>query len=685
MTKKQPPSKTAENESYGLLLLGSLLALSWLVSALAASSRIYFLSTYEVGKMVEPLWEPFAATNAVVAVCLGLAASWLMFLWLNHKADCRSQTRPMLWITISLLPLAFWGLRVAGVATWPAHFWEVIWIAGWTGLSFGELARQRIVHRQQPIAPNLRFDWLAGPLSILLTTLAGVWWFSQSVAYHQNFLLGFNDFGHFLQRVANTAEGRGVLLETPVLPMFWDHFNPGLLLLVPLWKIYPSVKLVFALQAASLAVGGLLLFHIAKRMGHSNWVALTFGLAWIVQPSVGQMNLAYTYGWHPITFAIPLLLAAILCLLSKRKLAALIFTVMALSMEEGVFVMVALVAAVCAALPYIEKWYIKTNVQGIADNSSSLAGALATTTWLVVALTSVLGFVLVYKLSGLAEFQTGRFVALGNSPIEIALSPLMRPTAFWGQVLQIENVFFVLLLWLPCGLPSLLQGWRYLLPTLLPLGVLIVWDHAPAHNLAFQYPSTLLPFFWLASVSGAAKEVGSRKSIDALRPANQAGLPNATTAMVTGLVLSLFVGEFPFSSPTLLDIEAMTYGADTELRRKIDGVDGRWLTEQVEKIRATGDECLATTRIAAHLVGNRDIETVGQYLQRREKLSELADRKGAPIRHYRWVVLDRNDHGNWSGQETAKVEEEARQSRFELVEEQYNIVVYRRIDSAENE
>ena len=674
---KQSPKKAAEQNPIGQIILSGALALCWLVLALAASSRMYFLTTYKVGKMVEPFWEPFAATNLVVLFCFGVIVCWVVWWWKNLQAGCGSQLRARLFFAISILPLALWWMRVGGLVLWPAQFWEAIWIAAWTGASFGELARNRTLRLSESAQQHPSRGGLAVGLALtLVSALVGIWWFCQSVEYYQNFLLGYNDFGHFLQRVANTAEGRGTLRESPVLPVFWDHFNPGLLFLVPLWKLFPSVKLVFALQAGSLAAGGLLIYAISRSIGHPKLAALVFGLAWLVQPSVGQMNLAYTYGWHPITFAIPLLLAAIACLLVKQRVAALFCTLLALSMEEGVFVIVALVAAVCAGLPLVDKLFTKRDKTAEdSKDSPGLLGTLPIATWFIVAVVSVLGFVLVYKFSGLAEFQTGRFVALGNSPLEILLSPVIRPVVFWGQVLKFENVLFVSLLWLPCGLPALLRGWRYVLPTILPLGVLIVWDHAPAHNLAFQYPSTLLPFFWLASLSGAV--------IGKLGRDNTSALPSAVTALVTGLVLSLFVGQLPFSSVTLRDVEAMAYGADSEQRRRHDGDDGRWLTQQVTKIQEAGDECLATGRIAAHLVGNLDIETVGQYLQRRDRLSALPDRKGAPIKHYRWVVLDRQDLAKWSGSEVAAVELEARENGFELVEDQFDIAIYRRKDLIE--
>jgi uncharacterized membrane protein len=670
--KMNKAKKATERVSIVQIALSGALALSWLVMVLAASSRMYFVRNYEVGEMLEPFWEPFAATSIVVLFSFVVLCGWLLCLWMSHQVSCVSQRKAILFFAISLLPLLFWVLRVTGEVSWPPQFWETLWIAAWTGLSFGELARRNVDLAPRSIRkPPAVVGWAAYLVLPILCLLFGGWWYSQSVVYHQNFLLGFNDFGHFLQRVANTAEGRGLLLESPVLPMFWDHFNPGLLLVVPLWKVYPSVNLVFALQAGSLAVGSLLIYSIARRLGHAQLTAVTFGIAWLVQPAVGQMNLAYTYGWHPITFAIPLLLAAILCLLAKQRLAALGCVLLALSMEESAFVIVALVAAVCAAIPLIDRRLSKKNErENEVSDSVGLISMLSTPVWFTVAMTSALGFVLVYKFSGLAEFQTGRFVALGNTPLAILLSPLIRPGAFWGQVLKSENFVFVALLWLPCGLPALLRGWRYLLPTFVPLGVLCVWDHVPAHCIAFQYPSTLLPVFWLASLSGSALPSAESKSNSAL--------PSAVTALMTGLVLSLFVGQLPFSSVTLLDVEAMTYGANSEMRRKSDAEDGQWLLQQVAEIRKSGDECLATGRIAAHLVGIRDIETVGQYLERRERLAALPDRQGAPIKHYRWIILDREELVKWSGSQTAAVETEARENGFELVEDRFGVVIFKR-------
>ena len=636
---------------------------------------------YGVAEAVDPFLEPFAASSSAALFCFCVASVWFGLHWYCATKDTDRRGsgvwQSLLFLAIALLPLVVWVLRGTGVIATQAQIWEVLWLAGWTGMSFAAVV-QDVDWTDDAEA---RGDgWLRWSLAILIL-LCSVWWFGQSVEFYRNFMLGFNDFGHFLQRVANTAAGRGLLIESPVLPAFWDHFNPGLLLIVPLWKLYPEASLIFALQSVSLSISAWMIFAIALRVGCSRLASTLFGVAWLMQPAVGQMNLAYTYGWHPITFAIPLLLGALWALLSGQRMVALICTLVAMSMEEGVFVIVALVAASCAVLPSVDKFLAgKSRVAGPVQQPDSrylLERTLPRYVWIVVAIISVMSFLLVYRFSGIAEFQTGRFVALGNSVGEILMSPVLRPSAFWGQVLRWDHIIFIALLWLPCGPAALLKGWRYLLPTLLPLAVLIVWDHRPAHSLAFQYPSILQPMFWFACLAGSTMTTKSEHEEQSNVRTN-GGLTSATTAVMTGLILSLFVGQLPFSSPTLREVEATTYGIESQWRRRSTDSDGKWLLAQVAEIRKSGEACLATGRIAAHLVGCSDVETVGQYLERRVKLAELEDRMGDPIRHYVWLVLDRQELFQQTKDQIDAVELEGLQRGFEVVREQYDVVVLRR-------
>jgi hypothetical protein len=220
------------------------------------------------------------------------------------------------------------------------------------------------------------------------------------------------------------------------------------------------------------------------------------------------------------------------------------------------------------------------------------------------------------------------------------------------------------------------------LAVVLPLGVLLVWEHRPAQSLAFQYSSILLPVLWLSTMLGSQSPepwVANDAKFRWRLPSWSGGAA-ALGAFATASTLSLFLGQFPFSSRTLQDVQVRTYQpTETEFRLQQGGADNRWLHDQVAKIRVSRDAVLATGRIAAHCVGNRDVETVGQFAQRRDKLAKLADRLDQPMLHYRWVILDRLEHFQQNEAEIQAVEREAIRSGFAKVDEQYGIVVYRNV------
>ncbi len=665
------------------LWCGIAVAVLWFLVTTGMTSRVHLVMGYTTIPAGPPQLELFLASGIswLAVGCLTSLWIWLWVRWLSVSQEKEPNGRTggfagsaigiLGALALAMLPSLSLSLLRSLDNTPPIMlggpaYWEPLWLSLWSGTSFANLlVRVQLAGRVE--IPLLRpTTGLAGA-----SLLAAAWWHWQTASSYADYMLGFNDFGHFAQRVANTAAGRGFLLESPVLPPFWDHFNPGLLLLVPLWKLFPSVQLLFALQACALAGSALIVSAIARRFKLDSITAALFGLAWLVQPALGQMNLAYTYGWHPITLAIPALLIALWALLGERRLLALSCALLAMSMEEGVIVVVTLFCAACACYSY---------------NRPRMFG-LSSWQWLLAATAHALGFVLVYRFSGLAEFQTGRFVALGDNLWQVVLSPLLRPQAFWGSLFRWEKLAFLLSLCLPCYLPSLLRGWRWLLPTLLPLLVLMVWDHRPASSLAFQYASTLLPLLWLATISGAKRPVPAvgthsplEKNAESTTETTRGRLP-AVGALATGLILSLFVGQLPYSSPTLLDVTGMTYGEQFEQRRRADEPDGLWLTEQLINVAADGGPVLATGRIAAHLVGNRDVETVGQYLLRKPQLSQLPDRRDFPIRFYHWIILDHREGFQQTAAEIATVRAEAMAAGFILLDEQYDIVVLQRQSS----
>lgn len=652
---KSPPALAKEDLfARPPIWLGGLLAALWWLAAAGMSTRIHTVMGYQTLRLLPAVYEPLAVSLPAAIFCGGLAAAWLILYLaartvgsVTHPKDIRRAAGSLglasvpLWISIAEVLM---GISVS------RHYWEALWLSGWTGMSFYCLCSGKSV-----VPWNARRQFC---LVCLLATIVGVGWYFATWSLHESFMLGFNDFGHFGQRVASTAAGRGWLLETPVLPAFWDHFNPGLLLLVPLWSVWPDEQLFFVVQAAALAGSGLGLWAIAKHLGLGGHAPMLFAAAWLAQPSLGQMNLAYTYGWHPISIAIPFLLLAMWATGTRRFVLAGLSCLLAMSMEEGVILMVSFWSLAAAGRLALRR--------RLADVTDQSVLGLGMRSWLVIGLLSGLSFVLVYRWSGLAEFQTGRFVALGNSLPEVIASPVLRARAFWGQLLRPTSFYFVASLLLPCFVLSLARSWTILAAAGVPLGVLLVWHHAPATCLAFQYPSLLLGVFWFTAIEGTRR----------LDPTRHTAA--ACGALVTSLVLSLFVGQLPYSGQSMVDVTSATYAPDATWQRGRYDEDAIWMRSQIENIFSPDRAFLATGRIAAHLVGGREVETVGQFFLRQAELSQLEDRQGQPLSAYDWIILDRTEGFQQSLAETQKLEELALEAGFQVVEDRYAVVFLKR-------
>ncbi len=89
-----------------------------------------------------------------------------------------------------------------------------------------------------------------------------------------------------------------MLLETPCCPRFGITSILVCLLLVPLWWILARSLSGLCMASSRFGRSGYLVYRISLTMGNNRTVSLLWSLAWLAQPVVGQMNLAYSYGWH---------------------------------------------------------------------------------------------------------------------------------------------------------------------------------------------------------------------------------------------------------------------------------------------------------------------------------------------------------------------------------------------------
>jgi uncharacterized membrane protein len=663
---------------------------AWLATGSALSTRLQLVFDYSTLPTVTPELEVLAVSPGMLAVLLVIGAGLVALAGLAQPFGDTKRTR-WWWIgiasgSVACFPLLLLILRCVSEAIPAPSWWELVWFSVGTGIAACAWTGSASWQSGPDVGIARGRQASSGAVACLIAAVGScsLWWYAQAIQMWLQFQMGFNDFGHFMLRVIRTQRGQGFLEETPVLPPFWDHFNPGLLLLVPLWWGIPSTYMVFGLQAICLACSSFLVFAIARARELSSWTALCLALGWLLLPSVGQMNLAYTYGWHPITLAIPFMLGSCLALIQGRRMVALGLIVLAASFEEGVLVAVGCYAAMRCLHTL---WWMR----GIGSRTSAIESSdglerpnpleMGWRAWLIVWIVSSVCFILIYRFSGLAEFQTGRFASLGQHPLEIIISPFLKTTTFFELLLRPRNAAFLGLLLGPFLLFASKRFAWALLAIALPMLVLILWEHMPAQSIAFQYPSSLLPILFVGAI-----DVCARPNRVITESAAWHVDPRAMGFAVACAILGLFVGQMPWSLDSLVEVKAKTFGIDGGDRRDVGSTDQLWLMTQLRGIRKQGVErsdgehiplqelrILATGRIAAHCLGAKDIETVGQFWQRYDGLKNLDLNSPSPILRYDWIVLDHREGFQQTREETDRVKQEAIRFGFRVLRSEHSV------------
>jgi uncharacterized membrane protein len=646
---------------------------TWALTLLAA--REHLTADYEVIPHPIPLWGNLGLPGPILLLALGVGLG--VAIACGHAVRTAGQfwTPPIRWLMCSWLIPVLDLLRATGVPI-PVTFLEPVLVAGVTGAAVGTMTV--LLH----IATSQRRVWPAIPwaaLVWLLAVLCCAWWYYEGQQAYNDYRLGYNDFGHFGFRVASTWEGRGFLMETPSLPAFWDHFNPGLTLLAPLWGIWPDPRLFILIQAVCLAVPAPLVYAIARRMGAGEGTSACWTAAYLTFPAVGQLNLNCTYGWHPVSLAMPLIFLTIWALLRRWRTLALVAAVFACSFQEDVIVVFCLFAL---SLAILTRFCRSRRASQSSVCGSLPSDALPCWAWIVVAVTLAATFVVIFEIAPMSKYQSNRFSSLGGTAKEILVSPFLRPTVFWGTIFRPRCGFYLLCLLIPLGLRSLLAGWPTLLATALPLGVLLAWSHVAATSIAFQYATALIPILFLAAMLGAVRQAERFPSADETAAAasrSQRLWRAASTALAASMTASTFFGAMPWSSPTLSDIIGLTYYRPGVAEDRLVGSPGNTLlNETVAKVGEREAAVLATGRIAAHLLAVRRLDTVGQAVVRWKAFQDEIGPGRSPIELFDWVVLDTEERFYQTPKELRFVIDAAKRARYRLTESDRGILIFAR-------
>jgi len=263
----------------------------------------------------------------------------------------------------------------------------------------------------------------------VLTAGAVIWSFLLQCAAFDSWFLIFADWGIYSECYLRLASGAGSVKE---LLCAAGHFNVLVnLLMTGALRAVPSPRTVFFVNSLAIASAVPLCFLLARKNGLDRSASLLMALCAAVYPVFTRQYLCLFYGFHPIIFFIPALLAFFICRSAGSKRGMVLCIGLSLLIQETVAVFWAgwglyLIAA--------ERKY-----------RNGIFLLLFAGAWFAF----LAGFLQPWAAGAAVYGQNFHYSALGATPLEAALSPFLRPGAFWGSLFSPRGLFFAAVLLTP--------------------------------------------------------------------------------------------------------------------------------------------------------------------------------------------------------------------------------------------
>jgi uncharacterized membrane protein len=361
-----------------------------------------------------------------------------------------------------------------------------------------------------------------GRIALAIVLLYALVFGSLSLVRHWAFHSTALDLGVFDQVLWNTVHGRFVestlsLERCDPHPFFLDHFSPALLLIVPFYAAVPRPETLIVFQAVALTLGAWPIYLLARRSLPPGGQRLIWVAAYVLSAPLAWITF---YDFHEITLAVlPLGLA--MYFLASRRTVALLASLGAsfLVKEELPLIAIGFGLALLAQ----RRWRLGALV------------AIASALWFLVTLKLIIP-----AFTGGAPYQyLGRYASLGRDEFEIARTLVLDPLRDLRVLLSGEvgsKIAFVLTLFAP-GLGLALRSRSALIPSIIPLGYLLLSDYGGQHTHHNQYAAPLIPLALGASILGFARLPD--------RPLLRQRFAGA--ALLSTLAFSLVHGGLPFT------------------------------------------------------------------------------------------------------------------------------------------
>ncbi|MGE4564998.1 MAG: DUF2079 domain-containing protein [Victivallaceae bacterium] len=324
----------------------------------------------------------------------------------------------------ALAPLGL--LLISGLA-YPA-FWVLpagIVIAGWAVLRLGSAGFFNGL--KLPAVPART----AVGVTALFYLIAVGWGFYTQYHCRETLFLLYNDWGQYFdcyyQWFHRAERNYGLFLVSGL------HWNPlPATLMILLMAAFPGLEAetMFAVNALVVYSAIPLLYILARKNNWTPGCALWAAAAGFLSPTLSNQCLSLFYGYHPISFFIPLMIGFFIYKSVGNRRGMIVMFALSLLIQESVPVFW---AGYALLLLFERQW------------RTGIALFAAMVVLFLVLSQQVIPFFEQYDYYP-QQFQ---FAALGSTPLEVLLSPILRPAAFSAALFKPDNFYLLMVLIAP--------------------------------------------------------------------------------------------------------------------------------------------------------------------------------------------------------------------------------------------
>jgi len=337
--------------------------------------------------------------------------------------------------------------------------------------------------------PVLRFikklkfvsDFRLVTLAVLITFIT---FLVLSVARHLSLSSSAFDLGIFDQAIWNAANGNSLYSSLKGMNLLGDHFEPVLFFIAPIYKIFPSVYVLFILQSLALASAVIPLYLIAKFRLKERLLVYAFVVSYILSRGLRGVALS---DFHPECFILPLLFWAYYFLITRKNVSLWISLILLLLCKEDVTFLI-------SGIGIFTLFFLKRPKLGIALLVSGIAMWIIETKVFIASFNPSGSYSYMDRLPFGATYQDNIKAVIDN--------PLLIPQLFLDK----EKITYCLKIFGPLGFLSFFSPAHYILfaiplfRNLLPANI----NYSGWYNITSHYTASLIPFVYISAIAGVS-------------------------------------------------------------------------------------------------------------------------------------------------------------------------------------